>query len=126
MSNIYTPLLNGIWNKEIITQKIFPNNLKLGDVTPVFKKENASLSKNYRPGSVLPAVSKIYERIVQKQILEYIDKQFSPHLCGYRKGYWTQTALTSMLEKCKSCIVNNGLAGGVLMDLSKAFDSINH
>ena len=61
MSDTCAPALNGIWNNEIITQKSFPNNLKLADVTPVFKKEDASLLKNYRPVSVLPVVFKIYE-----------------------------------------------------------------
>ena len=118
VSDICAPALNDIWNNEIITQKCFPNNLKLADVTPVFKKEDASLLKNYRPVSVLPVVSKIYERIMQKQILEYIDKHLSPHLYGYRKGYSTQTVLISMLEKWKLSIDNKGFAGGVLMDLS--------
>ena len=95
-------------------------------MTPVFKKEDALSVKNFRPVSVLTVVSKIYERIMQKQILEYIDKHLSPHLCGYRKGYSTQTALISMLEKWKLSIDNKGFAGGVLMDLSKAFDTINH
>ena len=86
MSDICAPALNDIWNNEIITQKCFSNNLKLADVTPVFKKEDASLLKNYRPVSVLPVISKIYERIMQKQILKYIAKHLPPYLCGYRKG----------------------------------------
>ena len=45
-------------------------------MTPVFKKEDASLLKNYRPVSLLPVVSKIYERIMQKQILEYIESVY--------------------------------------------------
>ena len=94
-------------------------------MTPVFKKEDASLLKNYRQVSVLSVVSKIYERIIQKQILEYIDKHLSPHICGYRKGYSRQTALISMLEKWKLSIDNTG-AGGVLMDLSKVFDTLSH
>ena len=53
---------------------------------------------------------------MQKQILEYIDKHLSPHLYGYRKGYSTQTALISMLEKWKLSIVNKGFAGKELMD----------
>ena len=89
MSDICAPALNDVWNKEIITQKSFSNNLKLADVTPVFKKEDASLLKHYRPVSVLPVVSKIYEKVLQKQILEYIDKHLSPHLFEYRKGYST-------------------------------------
>ena len=63
---------------------------------------------------------------MQKQILEYIDNQLSPNLCGYRKGYSTQTALISMLEKWKLSIDNKGFAGRVLIDLNKAFDTINH
>ena len=63
---------------------------------------------------------------MQKQILEYIDKHLSPHLCLYRKGCSTQTALISMLENWKLSIDNKGFAGGVLMDLSKVFDPINH
>ena len=126
VSDICAPALNDIWNNETITQNSFPNNLKLVDVTPVFKKEDASLIKNYRSVSVLPIVSKICERIIKKQILEYIGKHLSPHLCGYRKGYRAQTALISMLEKWKLSIDNKGFAGGILMDLRKAFDTINH
>ena len=74
VSDVCEPTLNSIWNKEINTQKCFPDNLKLMDVTPVSKKEDVSLLKNYRPVSVLLVVSKIYERIMQRQILEYIDK----------------------------------------------------
>ena len=74
----------------------------------------------------MSAVSKIYERIMQKQILEYIDKHLSPHLCGYRNGYSTQTALISMLQQWKLSADKKGFAGGVLLDLSKAFDTINH
>ena len=63
---------------------------------------------------------------MQTQILEYIDKHLPPHLCGYRKGYSTQTALTSMLEEWKLSIENKGFPGGVLIDLSKTFDTINN
>ena len=63
---------------------------------------------------------------MQKQILQYIDKYLSPHLCGHRKKYSTQTALISMREKRTLSIDNKGLAHVVLMDLSKAFDTINH
>ena len=87
-------------------------------MTPVFKNEDASLLENYRPVSVLLVVSKIYQRIMQKQILEYIDKHLSPHLCEYRKGYSTQMTLISMLEKWKLSMDNKGFVGGVLMGLS--------
>ena len=100
--------------------------LKLANVTPVFKKGDPTSVKNYRPVSVLPNVSKSFERIMLKQILEQMNKYLSQNLCGYRKGFSTQTALTMVLEKWKKFLDDNGYAGVVLMDLSKAFDTINH
>ena len=49
-----------IWNNEIVRNKIFPKNLKVADITPIFKKEDSTLAKNYRPVSVLPVISKIF------------------------------------------------------------------
>lgn len=74
----------------------------------------------------MPAVSKIFERIMQKQIIVYVQKFLSPLLCGYRKGFNAQYALTLMIEKWKHSIDSGGHAGAVLMDLSKAFDTINY
>ena len=74
-------------------QKSFPNELKLADITPILKRDDSTLAKNYRPVSVLPCVSKMFERIMQKHIFQYIEKFLSPFLCGYRKGFSTLTAL---------------------------------
>ena len=93
-------------------------------MTPISIKEDASLLKNYSPASFLPTVSKTYEKIMQKQVLEYIGKHLSPHICGYRKECSTKTALISILEKWKLFL--EGYAGGVLIDLSKVFATINH
>ena len=84
------------------------------------------MQKNYRPVSILPVVSKIFERIMQKQINSYVEKYLSPYLCGYRKGYNTQYALALMIEKWKLSLDNSGYAAAVFMDLSKAFDTLNH
>ena len=64
---------------------------------------------------------------MQKQMVAYIQKFLSPFLCGYRKGFNAQYALLAMIEKWKKCLDGEGgFAGAVLMDLSKAFDTINH
>ena len=63
---------------------------------------------------------------MEKQITPYIDTYLSPYLCGYRQDYSAQHALLSLLEKWKESLDNNGYAGGILMDLSKAFDTLNH
>ena len=115
-----------IWNEQVIKNKIFPSELKLADITPIFKSLQKTLVENYRPVSILPIVSKMFERIMDKQTDSYIDKILSPYLCGYRKGYSCQYALLSMIEKWKKSLDEGGHAGGILMDLSKAFDTINH
>ena len=63
---------------------------------------------------------------MQKQISDYIDKHLSQYLCGYRKGLNTQYALLALIEKWKESLDKKGYAGAILMDLSKAFDTINH
>ena len=118
--------LMAIWNEEIIKKKKFPAKLKLADISPIFKKLENILVENYRPVSVLPVVSKVFERIMDKQTNAYIEKYLSPYLCGYRKGYSCQYALLAMIENWKESLDKGGFAGGILMDLSKAFDTINH
>ena len=78
--------------------------------------------KNYRPVSALPTVSKIFEQLMQKQISEYINQFLSPFLCGYRKGFSTQTALVWLIKKWKHQLDKNGFASAIMMDLSKAFE----
>ena len=123
---IIEPLVN-IWNVEILHNKKFPSKLKLADLTPIFKKLDTSLKENYRPVSILPVVSKIFERLMERQMKNYIEIHLSPYLCGYRKGFNAQHAVTAMIEIWKKWLdKNDGLAGAVFMDLSKAFDTINH
>ena len=63
---------------------------------------------------------------MQKQIRFYIDQFLSPYMCGYRKSFTTQHALLTLIEKWKKVLDNKGYGGATLMDLSKAFDTINH
>ena len=118
--------LQQIWTDEILKKYQFPENLKLADITPFFNKVDKNLAKNYRPVSVLPTLSKVFEKIMQKRVINHVNTFLSPYLYGYKKGFSTQYALLSLLEKWKKTIDNKGFAGGVLMDLSKAFDTLNH
>ena len=61
-----------------------------------------------------------------EQVMPFVECFLSPLLCGFRKGYNTQHALLKFLETCKITMDNGGFAGALLMDLSKAFDSLNH
>ena len=97
-------------------------------MSAIFKKKDRTFFGNYRPVSVLPSISKIFERIMQKQISDYIGKFISnsPFLCEYRKGFSTQYALLTLIERWKFCLDKQGFAGALLMDLSEAFGTINH
>ena len=126
VSDVCSPISANIWNEEILLNKNFPENRKLADLSPFLKKKDKTFVQNYRPVSVLPTVSKIFERIMQKRISDYIGKFLSPFLCGYRKGFSTQYALLTLIERRKFCLDKQGFIGALLMDLSKAFDTINH
>ena len=105
---------------------IFPQKLKMADVVPIHKKGNTTSLKNYRNVSLIPVISKIFERDMDNQIMAYIDRYLSPYLFGYRKGYSTEQCLTVMLELWKKALDSKGTAGALLTDLSKAFDCLNH
>jgi hypothetical protein len=119
--------LRQIWNTEVIMNKKFPGKLKLADITPIFKKLQNIYKENYRPVSLLPVVSKIFERIMQNQMLPFVENILSDFLCGYRKNFNAQYALVAMIDKWKRSLdMKGGIMGAVLMDLSKAFDTINY
>ena len=90
-------------NRCIETGK-FPDNLKKADITPSFKKGDRLSKDNYRPISILPTFSKIYEKILYQQIYEYFNKIFSKYLCGFRKGDTTQHCLLFMSECLKNAL----------------------
>ena len=126
VSDISAKFLNSVWNNEVLKDLKFASGLKLADVVPVFKKDYSTLVKDCRPVSLLPIISEVFERIMLNQITAYMDEYLSPHLYGYRKGFSTQTALSSLIEKWKQILDDKGYGAAVLMDLSKAFDTINH
>ena len=111
---------------DCIQNGVLPDLLKLADVTSLHKTEEKTRKTNYRPVSVLPTVSRVFERLLDKQIIDYMTSYLSSLLCGFRKGYNAQHALVRMLEKLKTSLENGGNIGAILMDLSKAFDCIKH
>ena len=123
--DICTIILKTDINRCII-DSIFPINLKNADITPVFKSEDRLLKTNYRPVSILPTITKIYEKLFYIQIYEYFNSIFSKYLCGFRKGHSTQHCLLFILENLKKSLDNGFKTGILLTDLSKAFYSISH
>ncbi|MCP3925998.1 MAG: hypothetical protein GY714_25835, partial [Desulfobacterales bacterium] len=119
------PYINKLFNKTIYSC-IFPSDLKCADVSPVHKKDSTTSKSNYRPVSVLPSTSKVFERIMADQISRYMENKLSPLLCGFRKKYGTQHALIRLIENIKRNLDQKFKNGMVLMDLSKAFDCLPH
>ena len=110
-----------------IDKCVFPNTLKWAEVIPVFKnKGEAENKENYRPISILPTISKVFERIIFDQINNFMQNKFSKLLCGFRKGFSTQIALTKLLQKWQQSLDKKEIIGTVLIDLSKAYDCIQH
>ena len=104
----------------------FPSCLKMADVTPFHKKGKKNLKENYRPVSILPIFSKVFERNVFAQMSSFFDKFLSKQQCYFPKGYSTQRCLLTLLEKCKRVVDSGQMYGALLIDLSKAFDCLDH
>ena len=111
---------------DCIESNFFPDKLKEATLTPVHKKTSKSEKSNYRPISILPLLSKVFERVLHKQLSTYFDKIFSQHQCGFRKGFNAQTGLIYLEELWKKSIDENEKFGAILIDLSKAFDCMHH
>ena len=103
----------------------FRTVLNVADLSPVFKKDDPLKAKNYRAVSVLPVVTKIFERLLHKPMSLHVDRFLSPYLCGYWKGFSSQQALISLLEKCKIVLNRKGYAGAILLDLFKTSENLN-
>ena len=104
----------------------FPDPLKYVDVTPVFKKGDAIEKENYRPISTLSQFSKIFEKLIYSQIFEFIKPKLSKYITAFRRNVNTQHALLKMIEIWRSKLNCGNKIGALIIDLSKAFDTINH
>ena len=124
--DIFGNFIKSDFNNNCVENEIFSEDLKHADVIPAHKKNDKCDKSNYRPVSILPNISKIYERLIYNQLYEYFDKILSPFQCGFRKGYGTQHCLLIMIEKFKESIDKGDEFGALLTDLSKAFDCIDH
>ena len=87
-----------------IQHSSFPQELNLSEVIPVYKKLNPLQKENYRPVSLLPHVSKVFERIIHKQITNYMTDKLAHSITGFRKSHGTQNSLVVMLEQWKRAL----------------------
>ena len=125
-----TVLANPIKNLCNLSIKLskFPEKCKIALLKPLYKKGSKVEAKNYRPISLLPLVSKIFEKVVHNQTQMYLDKNniLYKFQSGFRQNHSTDTALSYLNDKIQ-CGFDKGLfTGMILIDLQKAFDTIDH
>ena len=99
-SDIFSNYICDFFN-ECVDKGVSPSILKNSNIKPVFKQGFRGSKDNYRPVSILLIISKIFEKLLSKQIIIYMDKFLSKYQCGFRKGYNAQHCLLAMIEKWK-------------------------
>jgi len=123
------PVLCRIINQSF-SSGIFPSALKTARVCPVFKSGDRAKVNNYRPISVLPSFSKIFEKLVFNTVeflVSYLEKHsiLSDSQYGLRKGPSTSLAILDMVDKISNALADGKFSVGVFIDLFKAFDTLN-
>ena len=107
-----------------LRESTFPEKLEHSEVIPVYKKRDPLKIENYRLVSLLPYVSKVFERIIYQQINTYMKDKLSKCLAGFNKSHGTQNLLVTMLENWKKKNFKGEYVSALFMDLSKAFDTL--
>ena len=95
-------------------------------MTPVFKKGDTTDKSNYRPISTLSNFSKIFEKLIYSHVNSYMEPKLSKFLAGFCRNHNTQHALLRMIESWRVLLNKSQKVGGIIMDLSKTFDTLNH
>ena len=106
----------------------FPGKLKLGEVNPIHKKDSTDNPSNYRPISVFSIFSKIIEKLMHKRLCSFLDTSqlLYPLQLGFREKHSAMHALISLKKSIKNSIDNGKFDCGIVLDLQKAFDTVNH
>ena len=117
--------LTRIYNN-CMNEGVFPDQLKKGKITPIYKKEDEELLENYRPVSTLPVFGKIFEKIIYSRLYNFFlsrgiifENQF-----GFRKNHLTSHALNFSVNHVEEKLNNKNHVLGIFIDLSKAFDTL--
>ena len=121
------PALTHVINLSI-SHSEFPSIWKQSKVVPLLKKGDTLSPKNYRPVALLPIFSKILERVIFNQLVKYLDENnlVNPNHHGSRQGHSTATALIQMYDQWVEEIEDGCLVGVMMIDLSAAFDMVDH
>ena len=109
-----------------ISKNKYSEHAKIATVRPVFKEDDRTKIKNYRPVSLLNMFSKIYEKFLHENLKNYVNIFLSKSISAYCKSYSTNHVLIRLIKNWKKSLDEKKFVGAILMDLSKAFDFIHH
>lgn len=111
-----------------VIQGVVPDDLKSARVVPLYKKNDKTDVGNYRPVSILSIVSKVFERVIYDQLEEYLvqNSLLYEYQSGFRQGFSTDTCLIHLTDYIRFQMDKGHYVGMVLIDLQKAFDTVNH
>jgi len=125
-SEIFEPL-TFIINQSLQTG-IFPNRLKIAKVLPVYKKGDKNSIENYRPISILSAISKVIEKAICQQINQHfkVNKLYYNSQYGFRESHSTELATLEVIDRIILDLDQGSLPLNIYIDLSKAFHTIDH
>ena len=112
---------------QMITTGIFPDSFKISKITPLFKKGDASMLSNYRPISLLPTISKIFERILYNQLYDYFNSNnlLAEEQYGFRTNHSTEYAAVKLVDNVSKEMELGNTPTALYIDLSKAFDTLS-
>ena len=126
------PIINNVLANcinDCMKSGIFPDQLKIGKITPIFKKGDAELFENYRPISTIPIFSKIFERIIYDRLYSFFYSQnlLNQQQFGFQKRHSTSHAINFSINHIKNAVnTKKEHVLAIFIDLSKAFDTIDH
>ena len=126
-SSVICPILEKLFNNHM-QSGTFPDELKIGRISPIYKKQNPQLFENYRPVSTLPIFGKIFEKLIHSRLYSFFSSQniISDKQFGFRKGHSTSYALHYSVNEIEKALNHKKHVLGIFIDLSKAFDTIDH